>query len=345
MSDPTSPFLDNAQSFAREQVDLVWQEQLERLHQMIAAWPGEIERTLLATKADLIAAVEDAARKAHAQISAEVVAKLNQSVRRLRSWEKQEGWAEALLDATQDFCEGAALFTLDRGMLHLESARNIRGEGQLAGVPVQSAPAFAAAVETRDTIVAMRIPGEMSEAIASYLGEAEAERFLLFPVVAPGKTSGGRIAALLYVTGRTAQVEALELLTAVAGAVLEGRSPIAVRNADLISIASVHHSPLENHWSRLSDEDREVHLKAQRFARVQIASLRLYKSSAVKKGRAESNLYTSLREELDAARAVFRQDFISKSTTMVDYLHLEVVQTLANNEVELLGSDYPGPLV
>jgi hypothetical protein len=30
---------------------------------------------------------------------------------------------------------------------------------------------------------------------------------------------------------------------------------------------------------------------------------------------------------------------------MVDYLHPELVRTLANDDVELLGSDYPGPLV
>lgn len=345
MSDLTSPFLENAESFVREQVDSVWREQLERLHQIIAAWPGEIERTIEGTKADLIAAVQEGARQAHAQIATEVVAGLNQSVRRLRSLENDEDWAEALLDATQGFCEGAALFTLKHGVLHLESSRNIRGAGQLADVPLSSAPAFAAAVETRDTIVAMRIPGEMSPAIAAYLGEAETERFLLFPVVRSAKTSVGRVAALLYATGGAAQVEALELLTAVAGAVLEGHASASVRNADLIHIAAARTAPEGNSWSRLSDEEREVHLKAQRFARVQIASLRLYKSSAVQKGRAESNLYTSLKEELDAARGVFRRDFISKSTTMVDYLHLEVVQTLANNEVELLGTDYPGPLV
>jgi hypothetical protein len=28
----------------------------------------------------------------------------------------------------------------------------------------------------------------------------------------------------------------------------------------------------------------------------------------------------------------------------VDYLHLELVRTLANDEVELLGQEYPGPL-
>jgi len=30
---------------------------------------------------------------------------------------------------------------------------------------------------------------------------------------------------------------------------------------------------------------------------------------------------------------------------MVDYLHLELLRTLANDDSDLLGKDYPGPLV
>jgi hypothetical protein len=30
---------------------------------------------------------------------------------------------------------------------------------------------------------------------------------------------------------------------------------------------------------------------------------------------------------------------------MVDYLHLELIRTLANDDAELLGKDYPGPMV
>jgi hypothetical protein len=30
---------------------------------------------------------------------------------------------------------------------------------------------------------------------------------------------------------------------------------------------------------------------------------------------------------------------------MLDYLHLEMVRTLAQDDAELLGAEYPGPLV
>ena len=351
MSDLSSPLLEDAQKFARDQVDLLWRRQVERLQQVVSAWPLEIERALEAGKADLIARLEhqyravfqewfeQAERQARAKISAEFIANLNQSVRRLRASKSEEDCGAALLDAAQSFSDGAALFTVNQGLLHFEAARDIRTEGQLEDVPVASAPAFAAAVESRDTIVAMRIEQEMSPSIAAYLGQAGGGKFHLFPIV-----TGGRVAALLYAAGSAAQVESLELLAAVAEAVLEGRSSQSQRKGDLINIDSARPPAELNSWARLSEADREVHRKAQRFARVQIARLRLYKSSAVKTGRAEGDLYGALKEEIDAARGAFRQEFLAKSGTMVDYLHLEVVQTLANNEVELLGPNYPGPM-
>jgi hypothetical protein len=351
MSDITTTLPPNAESFVREELNSVWRQQLDRLHQVVNAWPLEIERTLEGTRADLIARIEhryravlqewieEAARKARKEVATELIGSLNQSVRRLASAENDEQWREMLLDAAQVFCDRAALFTVNNGQLELESTRNIQSERQLSGVPLDSAPAFGAAIETRDTIIAMRSKGEMSPSIAQYFGEAENDKFHLFPVI-----SRGRLATLLYADGGSAQVESLELLATVAGAILEGRSSVSARKGDLINIASARKTPEGHSWSALSEEDRELHRKAQRFARVQVASIRLYKSDAVKNGRTGGQLYTSLKEEIDAARGVFRRDFIAKSETMVDYLHLELVGTLANDDVELLGPDYPGPL-
>jgi hypothetical protein len=98
-------------------------------------------------------------------------------------------------------------------------------------------------------------------------------------------------------------------------------------------------------WSSLSKEDQEFHLKAQRFARVCVAELRLYESEAVKQGRAARDLYGRLKEKIDAGRQAYRRQFMDVCPSMVDYLHLELVRTLANDDETLLGTDYPGPLV
>jgi len=351
MGDLSNVLSRNTESFVRDELNSVWREQLERLHQVVNAWPREIERTLEGTRADLIARIEqryrsaaqewiqEAARQARAQVATELIGRLNQAVRRLASVENDEQWRQELLNATRGFCQRAALLIVQDGVLQLEGVRDIESEWEFNGVPLTSAPAFNAAVETRDTIVAMRTKSEMSPVAALYFGELESDKFYLFPV-------GGRsrVATLLYADG-DAQVESLELLASVAGAMRDGRSSIPAQKGELINIATARKAPEDRSWSHLSEEDRELHLKAQRFARVQVARIRLYKSDAVKIARVDGQLYTSLKEEIDAARGVFRRDFVAKSETMVDYLHLELVGTLANNDVDLLGSDYPGPLV
>jgi hypothetical protein len=88
-----------------------------------------------------------------------------------------------------------------------------------------------------------------------------------------------------------------------------------------------------------------AHLRASRFARVQVAEMRLYKANAVREGRARKDLYTALREDIDDAREAFRLNFVAGRDSMADYLHLELVRTLANDDPLLLGPGYPGPLV
>src|SRR5439155_1068706 len=98
-------------------------------------------------------------------------------------------------------------------------------------------------------------------------------------------------------------------------------------------------------WDRLSPDEQQIHFRAQRFARVQAAEMRLFEPDTVQNGRSSRNLYDLLREPIDRARETFRQRFFAHCPTMVDYLHLELVQTLANDDPEALGKDYPGPMV
>jgi hypothetical protein len=91
--------------------------------------------------------------------------------------------------------------------------------------------------------------------------------------------------------------------------------------------------------------EQRLHLSAQRFARVQAAEMRLYHADLVQRGRSHRNIYDLLRQPIDAARETFRARFFAKCPSMVDYLHLELTRTLANDDSDLLGSSYPGPLV
>jgi putative protein kinase ArgK-like GTPase of G3E family len=90
--------------------------------------------------------------------------------------------------------------------------------------------------------------------------------------------------------------------------------------------------------------DPEAHLKAQRFARVKAAEIRLYQASQVRSGRVAGDLYGALKSHIDAARQAFREQFMTPMHGIPDYVHIELVKTLANDDVVQLGPKYPGPM-
>jgi hypothetical protein len=119
----------------------------------------------------------------------------------------------------------------------------------------------------------------------------------------------------------------LEAMALLAGAALERRSRPA---------------PLPE--TLLSPGEEALFLRAQRFARVRVAEIRLAKSRQVVEGRAARRLYALLKEEIDVARIDYAREFLQASPFMPDYLHAELIRTLANEDTAVLGEEYPGPL-
>jgi hypothetical protein len=139
------------------------------------------------------------------------------------------------------------------------------------------------------------------------------------------------------------QGAALEMLAQMAAAVWD--SLVAPEPLQLVTIAPAAVSAPVSAWDALSAEDQALHLRAQRFARVQVAEMRLHEAAAVQSGRTQRDLYGALRARIDRARVTFRQSYFAPCSNMVDYLHVELVRTLAHDDADLLGKDYPGPLV
>jgi hypothetical protein len=87
-----------------------------------------------------------------------------------------------------------------------------------------------------------------------------------------------------------------------------------------------------------------AHSSALRFARVRVAEMQLYQASQVNAGRATRDLYGTLAPSIDSARKAFRERFLIPLNGIPDYLHQELVKTLAKEDAVLLGPLYPGPL-
>ena len=281
----------------------------------------------------LFAEARDRARR-------EVADQLNQAVRRIHQAADRDELGAALLDAAGAFASGAAWFRIAGEIAKGERIRGVPEEAAEAfhtlEIPLSSAAALAGAVESRDPVIAATTPREISEHLAKFLGHPPDGRVSIFPVVVRDG-----VPALLYAWG-SVQGPAVELLTQVAAAAWSAMpQPLA---PELVTIQPAPSQPASA-WDRLPPEEQRIHLRAQRFARVEAAGMRLFQGDAVRAGRAGRNLYDTLRNSIDAAREAFRLSFFAPCSSMVDYLHLEMVHTLANDDPDLLGNNYPGPVV
>lgn len=285
----------------------------------------------------------------------DIAEQLNQAVRRMRQSASIDELAGTLTDVAGAFTGGLTLFRIDG-----ERAAGAGIEFALSG-----APAFHAALESGDPVVAAATASEVPAEVPEKLGHPAGDRVWIFPVQA-----GKRPAAALYCWGDVA-VPVVELYTQVAGGAWAGLLPVeapAPAAPELVSIAAALAAPAAppapaplpveappvvqvppvkraSSWDDLPSLEQQIHLRAQRFARVHASTMRLNQPAAVQAGRMHRNLYSMLRDPINEARAAYRQDFFENCASMVDYLHLELVHTLANDDAELLGSEYPGPLV
>ncbi len=247
-----------------------------------------------------------------------------------------------VIDAALGFCDRASVFSIQGANLRLERCSQPTGSWE---APLSEAPAIQQAVENLEPMVAAYSPGQVSPSLAGLLGQV-APRFYVFPMTSQGKAVG-----VLTAEGDAATIDpnALELLASIASAVYEIRSSRNRPEAAVTGLVSIQGAakppaPPSVQWGELTPEEQDRHLRAQRFARVQIAEMRLYKSQAVKEGRAAKDLYGALKDDIDRSRQLYKQQFMEPANGMPDYLHAEIVKTLANNDAEALGETYPGAM-
>ena len=361
------------QDLARDQIAAAWQIHVERVQESLeSGWRGHIEQVLNERMAALSAvasaeierqvaerlSAEIARQRAH--LSRQITERLNQTARRLEQAEDSAQWSAALLDGANGFAANVALFSALSGELKHEGHRLAPSEEiQLTSldglrVPIDQVPAAGTVLESLDTVIAMAAPGELSEPLASALSGAGASRVCLVPVVVGRASNERRALAILFAWdgGDPLDVSVLELLCTLAGATLDTtferrQSATSASAGQVVSITPIQQParPVSaaEAFDALPREDQELHSRAQRFARVRVAEMRLYQPDHVRKGRENACLYTALRGEMDRSRTQFKHEFMS-IPSMVDYFHIEIIRTLANDDESLLGPEYPGPL-
>jgi hypothetical protein len=319
-------------------------------------------RAMLAERLALVLDdVERAAGEVGKHARQECANLLNQAVRRLWQASELAGLADTLADAAAQFAAGAAVLSIEGGTATLESIRPSADGGQWAGsqTALDAALALKAAIESREPVVAAAAESEVGETLAALAAAAGDDRVAVFPVTShdgvPGLVCawGSVEAAAVELLAQAAGEEWDRLSRAAAAAAAEAEAAAAAAEAEAAAAEAeaaaaaelVTIAPAERSWDSLTAEEQRTHLRAQRFARVRVAQWRLREGAAVRSGRVRGDLYGELETEIEEARQSFRDEFFAPCPGMVDYLHLEMVHTLANDDAELLGKDYPGPLL
>jgi len=373
--DQTSParidFVTEQRELLREQLAAAWQLHIERVEEQLRQdWQTQLGRIVEERFGEFTGRFGDEVRSAAESSSAEQnalvssdarlkwSAQFNQIARRLDQAEDMAAWTAALLDGALAVAPRAFLFSVLSGELVYEGSRAPEGETfpDLEGLrlPLDSAPAFRGVVESLDTVISLASEGEISATLAIAMTLDESSRLALLPVLTDRAGKQRRVAAILATPGHQtpSDIPALELLGCIAGLSLDLRqtaqkAATSVPAGQLLGIAKTAEAAppvrVVVDTAKLTKDEQELHARAQRFARVRVAEMRLYRSQAVKAGREAHNLFVALQPEIESGREQYHRDFFL-TPTMIDYFHVELVRTLANDDASMLGPDYPGPM-
>jgi hypothetical protein len=106
------------------------------------------------------------------------------------------------------------------------------------------------------------------------------------------------------------------------------------------AVAAAAAAPATDAFAHMSPEDAEVHRKAQRFARLLMDEIKLYNQAKVAEGRKHKDLYDRLKEDIDKSRSTYQKRYGNTVAANADYLSAELIRSLAEDDVSLLGPNF-----
>jgi hypothetical protein len=93
------------------------------------------------------------------------------------------------------------------------------------------------------------------------------------------------------------------------------------------------------------EEEEAAHGEARRLARLLVAEIRLYNEEDVEEGRRCADLFRRLRTDIERSRKMYQKLVHPMIQSQTDYYGAEIVRVLAQNDPDLMGSDYEEPEV
>jgi hypothetical protein len=88
-------------------------------------------------------------------------------------------------------------------------------------------------------------------------------------------------------------------------------------------------------------EEKELHKKAQRFAKLLVDEIKLYNQAKVNEGRKHKDLYDRLKDDIEKSRAIYKKRYAGTAAEPSDYFREALIRILADNDSSLLGANFP----
>jgi hypothetical protein len=346
--DPVLDLLDTTQRETQDLVTAICQVHTDRVRELLSKdLRGQVMQIIDERFSQLELALRPRMARARLEVARGITQVLSDCFTRMRRFDSDRHWCEALLDATAAMSRRSAFFSVRGEKLCFQGARGLEaaiGSG-VEEVSYRTALGFARAIDTGEMHTAARTEAELSAPVARLFGEDREGRALLVPLTVEGERAPG----VIYCEDPV-DPTAIQSIATVAAAVLEKHlrllepaarpsgTPGVVRAVALTPDAP----PVPVKAARTGPPEPApdpAAAPARRFAQVAVARLMLAHEGAVAQGRDSRALYSALREQIDALRVSYRARFNGGR----DHLHEEIVATLARGDAALLGKEYPGP--
>jgi hypothetical protein len=119
---------------------------------------------------------------------------------------------------------------------------------------------------------------------------------------------------------------------------------MAEASAEVVSapaaMAAAAAAPATDAFAHMSPEDADVHRKAQRFARLLMDEIKLYNQAKVVEGRKHKDLYDRLKDDIEKSRSTYQKRYGNTAAASAEYLSNELIRSLAEDDVSLLGPNF-----
>lgn len=284
---------------------------------------------------------------------------LNSAVSSIQDGQAQPEILRALLEGASKFSGRAALFVIRGGTATGWQARGFDDDDGIKKFSVDTSDGLASRA-LQDRMPAAAAATEFDSKFISAVGNPTDGNAVVLPLVVKEK-----VAALVYADAGTGDAaldpSALHLLVRSAGSWLEllalrragGATPAAEPEREAqpepppkapprAAEAPPPPPPPAREEPEIPAEDQEVHKKAKRFAKLLVDEIKLYNQAKVTEGRQKRDLYDRLKEDIEKSRATYEKRYGQTPAASGDYFNQEVLRILAENDVSVMGGNFPG---